>query len=92
MLAKMAHSFAVARRGLDTFHPALTDLIQEKTSDFSDVVGCHPYRVPRVPQRVRMQLVDIAIGPKPYIVVNVQIFANLGAPVFNVVIGERKNI
>jgi len=89
MLAKTAHAFAVARRGYGSFKPLLTNLIREKTNDYSNFIGAnHLLTQPRADSRIRMKLMDHKIDGKVYIVANIQLFASLGAPIFHVVVGE----
>ena len=88
MLAKIGHSFAVAKLHPGGFHPFLTDLIREKNDVFADFIGGDPRPSPRKAVKHQMQLNRIAINGAEYAVVAVQLFAKFGAPVFQVVVGQ----
>lgn len=90
MLAKIGHSFAVARLGIDGFEPVLTDLIRERSNEYADFVGGDPRPSPRKSVKHQMQLNRLQINGVEYAVVAIQIFAKFGAPVFQVVVGQTK--
>ncbi len=91
MIAKIAHAQIVARFGLDAFKPLLLELILEGSDTPNHWVGSPQTQPPaeRHLHRITWNAVN-AQGTK-YIVANVRLFAQLGAPVYHVVVGERPN-
>ena len=87
MLAKIGHSFAAARLGIDGFTPVLTELIREKTDAFGDFIGADPRPPPRKPFKHQMKLNRHPINGVVHAVVAIQLFAKFGAPVFQVIAG-----
>ena len=90
MLAKIAHSYAVALLGLDSFRPYLRDLILGRSTT-------GPYLVSGDPRPLEMQTntlhrvyrEDCIRGGVNYVLVAIQLFAFMGMPRYHVVVGER---
>jgi len=90
MLAKIAHSFAVAEVGLDKFKPLLTDLI--RTGDLAQMryvggVSLMP-TVSADNALHRLELGYQRVKNKTYLVSRIRLFANYGSPVYSVIVGE----
>jgi hypothetical protein len=89
MLAKIAHSFAVAEMGLGSFKPLLPDLILGKTMTPTYWVGGQlDIPPPGVTDRIDLDY-DWNANGKTFTVAHIRLFAQLGAPLYHVVIGER---
>jgi hypothetical protein len=92
VLAKMAHSFAVAELGLDGFCPILLDLIHGRNVEVApELVGCEI----EIPPAASGRLHEIGFVSHPeYVVVRIRLFASSavdakGTPVYLVVAGTR---
>lgn len=90
MLAKIAHSFAVADQGLDSFIPYLPDLILGKYQTPSFLVGGQMIAPPAINALHRLHLYCAQQQGKQYLIVDIRLFANFGAPLYRVVVGEWK--
>jgi hypothetical protein len=90
-VAKIAHAFAVAEIGLDSFRPFLTPMIcQAETSNSVQYVGGLMHTEPRT-----SALHEISFGThtciRPDIVgVRIRLFATLETPTYFVAVGQRK--
>jgi hypothetical protein len=93
MVAKIAHSHAVAQIGLRNFKPLLLDVIFNKTNIPSHWVGGAPDlpAVDGVVHQLRLNP-NYWVGWDRYVVVDVRLFAYLGAPTYRVVVGERQGL
>jgi hypothetical protein len=92
MLAKIGHAYAVARMGgVEKFEPLLPDVIFNRTSTPSYWVG-GVFEVPPVePHLHKLDLIDVYTPDgSTYVVVDIRLFANLGAPQYRVVVGKRR--
>lgn len=95
MLPKIAHSFAVADQGLESFVPLLPNLILHGSKTPSYLVGGDlgvPEAFPTL-HRLHLEVVnadarDGRSSPVQYLIVHVRLFANLGAPQYHVVVGQ----
>jgi len=92
MLAKIAHSFAVAEWGLkvfDTFTPLLAEIILSTSSYASHVIGgvADSDGTPTVLHWVHGHI--LAQEGREFLVVDICLFTLMKAPVFRVVVGER---
>jgi hypothetical protein len=92
VLAKMAHSFAVAELGLDGFCPSLLDLIHGRNVEVApELVGCEI----EIPPATSGRLHEIGFISHPeYVVVRIRLFASSavddrGTPVYLVVAGTK---
>jgi hypothetical protein len=95
MLAKIAHAFAVANQGPEAFTPFLTDLILRGSKTPSYFVGGDLKVPPAVPDVAHTLHLKAVSGEPPgtgiqYLVVDIRLFAWLGAPQYRVVVGEWK--
>jgi hypothetical protein len=93
MLAKIAHAFAVADLGNGRFKPYLADLISGRTNTPSYWVGGSK-ELPARTQFLHQLSVEYIrklddVADRLYLVVHIRLFANLGAPQYCVVVGER---
>lgn len=89
MLAKIAHSFAVAHLGLDSFRPLAVDVILGESHDFGDVVGGSLDVPPHVPDAGHLLVLHWYIAhTRFFIVVEIRLFASIGTPTYHVVVGE----
>jgi hypothetical protein len=86
MLAKIAHAATIAYRGNGTFEPLLNRIIVEKSTEVHDFVGGRsdsPWL-----ERDTSFHIHIREGQE-YITAELCLFASLGAPVYEVVVGRR---
>jgi hypothetical protein len=102
MLAKIAHSFAVADQGAHSFRPFLSDLILGKNNSLlSYLVGGELDPSPAVEALHRLHLHCLRPLPRSFIhankeplrlllIVDIRLFAHMGAPQYRVVVGEWK--
>jgi len=88
MLAKIAHSFAVAEWGFHSFRPLLRDLIVGSSQTASYWVGGNGDPKPADTGGLhRLELKrELRLGTE-YVVCYVRLFANFGAPEYRVVVG-----
>lgn len=98
LLAKVAHAYAVAELGHESFTPFLPELIFEKHK--SKVValanrligGINQVEWPAASNNLHeISLRPVALAESTYIVATVRLFAFLGTPIYEVVVGERPN-
>lgn len=87
MIAKIAHSFAVAIRGLDTFEPILQDIICTKSKEMHYYVGGAP-DIPGDPRYLHsLELFE----RDQLLLVSLKLFAHLDkAPAYLVVVGRPR--
>lgn len=92
MLAKVAHSYAVAKEGIDGFTPLLRDLIRGRDDDYGLLIGILDRKTPQ--ERGTLHAVYLWIAhvsgavEKRYLVAEIHLFTNLGAPHYHIVVGE----
>src|SRR5262249_4088037 len=91
-LAKIAHSYAVARLGFDGFKPFLLDLIHRRNVEKAlELVGSEPEIPP--PAKGKFHELDL-VPHNEFVVVRIRLFASSSAdgkamPVYLVVAGAR---
>jgi hypothetical protein len=91
MLAKIAHSYTVAEKGLDTFRPFLCDIIRgEKPYYLSHYIGCQLSTVNDASDLHEISFDDTGIDAGRFIVVRIRLFANFKTPAHLVVVGEHQ--
>jgi HNH endonuclease len=90
MLAKIAHSFAVAELGETAFQPLLLRLICDGNSTGMSLIGCSPEweKIPRSSALHTLELGYQRDHSKTYVVASVRLFASYDSPVYRVVVGE----
>jgi hypothetical protein len=89
MLAKIAHSFAVAELGLNGFRPLLNDLILGKpTRHAAQFVGGVLTPEPKGQERNEISISQISGVWRDYHVVRLRLFADLEMPTYEIVVGE----
>ncbi len=91
MLAKIAHSFAVAELGLDKFKPLLVSLITRGDISRMNLVGGDDAL--NDGQRPSVALHELALGYQRingtvYVVARIRLFASSGGPFYSVVVGD----
>lgn len=94
LFAKIAHGFAVAEYGLNSFQPLLPDYILDRDTRLSHIVGSTDLVIQPLPDdsegNTRSHSFNVGIlthNGAHYVVVNVQLFRTLGFPVYQVVAG-----
>ena len=90
MLAKIGHGFAVATLGVGGFQPLALDLALGRTAHINYLVGAMLPPDSNEPAKHLHQLNLRIHDPSGMIVVNVRLFANLGAPTYHVLVGLRE--
>ncbi|MBL8596425.1 MAG: hypothetical protein JNL14_01670 [Devosia sp.] len=91
-LAKMAHAYASAELGLDSFEPLLEEIILDRSDDIEKFVGDAPAESPM--HEDPAHTVRIAIGETVgeeaggYLVATIQLYPMLKSPVHMVVFGR----
>ena len=88
VLAKIAHSYAVAELGLGGFTPLLREFIRGEGGDRFRYVGGE--FKPGAPG-AGLHEIGFEQGVTGYLVVRIRLFASLGAPVYRVVVGLPLN-
>lgn len=90
MIAKIAHSFVVAERGLESFTPLLPDLILGRSNTACHWIGGPPVPLPPADpkggHKVELIHIDTPKGIR-YVGANVRLFAQFGAPEYAAVVG-----
>ena len=88
MLAKIAHSFAVANLGLDGFYPMAVDLALGRTDHMNYLVGSQLNDMTNERSTTGAHRVRLRINEKyGMVLAEVRLFADLGAPMFHVLVG-----
>lgn len=93
-LAKMAHGFAVATIGEEAFEPFLQPLILGRDPDFTRYIGAYPGERPPVKSDQFFTIGHVARNDDPaerIVVVEIFLFANIGAPKYLVAVGRSLN-
>jgi hypothetical protein len=88
MLAKIAFSYSVAKLGLGTFEPLLIQHILVGLENPTHLVGGPPQKPPAEKALHRLTPHHVAAHEKSYLVIEVRLLAQLGAPTYMVVVGE----
>ena len=91
MLAKIAHSYAVAEFGLDVFTPFLPDLILGKSTITPYLVGGDKSDAPLLDSEPALHHVywqDCLVNGVQYILVAIRLFAIFGMPRYHAVVGK----
>lgn len=92
MLAKIAHAYAIAEYGEQSFIPALTYLIRGQASTHASYyVGGLPDHAPRpiIPGVLhQMHRQDAGIGETRYLGISIQLFSPIGMPFYHVIVGQ----
>jgi hypothetical protein len=91
MLAKIAHAYAAAVIGLDKLEPLLPDIVLGRSKALSAFVGGE-YAIPAAEPNTLHRLNErrVSLNDRHYAVVDVRLFANLGAPKYQIVVGKFK--
>jgi hypothetical protein len=93
MLAKIAHAWAVAEYGFDSFEPLLPPLILGHIKEAPYLVG-GDFREPQLPEQSGvlhdLARVDCRLNDGPsYFGVAIRLFAALGVPRYHIIVGRR---
>jgi len=91
MLAKIAHSYAVAKFGESSFQPLLLDIILGKSNFAPYLVGGDKSGVPLDDQPTALHHVygqACDVNGAPYLLVAIRLFAFMGMPRYLVVVGK----
>ncbi len=90
MLAKIAHAYTAATLGVNAFRPMLIEMIFDaRAKPFFLVGGSLHIPPPMETDELHfMELAIIDVGHTKYAVVKIRLFANLGSPIYSVVVGE----
>jgi hypothetical protein len=89
MLAKIAHSFAVATYGLDTFTPFLPEIILDKSDNHQFYIGGSS--VEFLPKHNAITSISAGVLHDGLIIVHIRLFVSLGGPAYRVVVGRLLN-
>jgi hypothetical protein len=91
MLAKIAHSYAVAEWGFHSFRPILLDFIIRNIGDFSRWIGGDMTVTAPEPKGLhRIQAKREVIMGTEYVIVYLTLFCLVGAPEYRIVVGTWK--
>jgi hypothetical protein len=92
MIAKIAYAHAVSKLGYNSFRPLVLDVIFGKTDIPTHWVGGIEDQPPAVDKLMHQLVLNthFRIKTRFFVVVDVRLFAVLGAPTFRVVVGQRK--
>ena len=94
LLAKIAHGFAVGELGYGAFKPLLSNLItrrfrrDEQFPECIDLVGGEPALFAADNELHVLGYDLVEISGRCHMVVSIRLFANLGSPIYRVVVGE----
>ena len=97
MLAKIAHGFAVAELGLDSFKPFLPDVILGKSEFASHYVGgtseadIRPPKITNPSTELAHELEGRRVlgpGSLPLVSVLIRLFATIEAPTYEIIVGR----
>jgi hypothetical protein len=91
MIAKIAHSFAVAEFGVDTFTPLLLNVILTDGANWPHLVGGTDEPIEKADQKNLMHSLDagiVRLATGSYLVVKVRLFTRFNAPTYQAVVGS----
>ncbi len=88
MLAKIAHSYAIAKHGFGSFEPLLNRVILGQPSGFNHFIGSAPEVEPAEPFLHTIGLERRQIRSETYLIAHIRLFACLGAPRYHAVVGR----
>jgi len=91
MLAKIAHSYAVAEIGQNAFRPLLPDLILGKSNTPAYLVGGDASAPPPVTEPILHHIYrqHCLTNGVEYVLVAIRLFAFIGMPRYHIVVGEK---
>lgn len=93
MLAKIAHSYAIAKCGIDTFDPALLDLILGRAEDAPYLVGGASALSLQKQPNIMHDLYPVGCKVEPlgaeYLAIAIRLFAFMDMPRYLVVVGKQ---
>jgi hypothetical protein len=97
MLAKIAHSYAFAKCGIDAFEPMLLDFILGRAENASYLVGGDGSGPPQRQPTIMHDIYPVGCRVEPsgaeYLLVAIRLFAFLDMPRYHVVVGKKlKNL
>jgi hypothetical protein len=88
LLAKIGHSLAVAQYGINSFKPLALDLILGRDDEMGHLIGGKMEEQPCLPHLHAYKCGLVTVETRRYVVAEIRLFANLGAPLYHAVIGE----
>lgn len=91
MLAKIAHTYAIAEHGMDSFEPMLTEIILGKDDRLPFLIGGDE-TLPTLESEPYLHNIyrqDCAIGGVHHMLVAIRLFAFIGMPRYLVVVGKK---
>ena len=90
MLAKIAHAFAIAERGIASFEPILPDLILGKTDAAPYLIGGDASDTPEEYEAPLHYLGHLyaEISGTMYLLISIRLFARLGMPRYHIIVGR----
>lgn len=88
MIAKIAHSDAIANYGLTAFKPLLLELILKGVKNPTTLIGGPPKHPPAEQALHRITRSHVTAHGKTYLLSEVRLLAQLGAPSYLVLVGE----
>lgn len=93
MIAKIAYAHAISKMGFGAFKPLVLDAIFNRTNIPSHWVGggADAPAIDGIMHQLRLDD-DFRLNSRRYVVVDVRLFANLGAPTYSVFVGERHGL
>ncbi|GAB2808174.1 hypothetical protein [Dyella kyungheensis] len=89
-LAKVAHGYAVAEIGLESFEPLLLDLILGRSEEISHLIGGDGRDMPPMDEEFYLTSGWHEDVHGSFLVVVMRLYANLGAPWYSVVVGRKR--
>jgi hypothetical protein len=90
LLAKIAHAYAIAELGTNSFKPRLLNAIFERAPMYlRHYVGSGTLAAPTGQDLHEIGIDDTGLGDGRHVVVRIQLFANRAFPVHYVVVGEH---
>lgn len=92
LLAKVAHSYAIAEIGRGTFRPILAPFVRGLPLRALEWIGSEPTDRPATPTLHEISLEIFNSGGQDYVVVNLRLFSFLGTPRYQIVVGELERV
>lgn len=89
MIAKIAHSLAVAEYGIESFTPFLPNIILGKSAAVTHYIGAQVMPEPDPKGLHNLHIGWLERGQHSYLTAYIRLFCNYGTPDYMVVIGQR---
>jgi hypothetical protein len=88
MLAKIAHSYAIAELGEAAFNPVLRNFIRGQPMQALQWIGDDTESPPPVPHLHSIQWSAQTANGHHYLIVSLRLFSFMGSPQYHIVVGE----